>query len=132
MKSWASLRLKIMLAALAAVGVLAAASLVQNSMLESELRVYAEKHADEFRDGNSEVAYTVTVAREFVIFGQPMGKITAFARPKGAEGMGILQAVDYHYLKQDGDWINTDSGVCTHEGCISNAEGAFARAASDS
>ena len=127
MKNWASLRLKVLLAALAAVVVLAGASLVQTSMLTNELTAYAETHAEEFRDGEHEVAYNVVVEREFVLFGRPVGKITTFARPVGAEDTEILNAVDYHYVKQGGEWVNTDSAACTHEGCLSGADDAFAR-----
>lgn len=127
MNNLGSIRLKVLLAILVAVGVLAAASVVQTSMLERELVAYAEAHAEEFRDGKHEVAYTITVGREFGLFGQPMGKITTFARPLGAEGTGILTAVDFGYVRQGGQWINTDSGICTDDGCISGAEGAFAR-----
>lgn len=127
MKNMASIRLKVLVALLVAVGVLAGASLVQTSMLEQELTAYAETHAEQFRDGDHEVAYTITVGREYGLFGQPVAKITTFARPKGAQDTEILTAVDFGYVKQAGQWINTDSGICTHDGCISGAEGAFAR-----
>jgi len=128
MKNLGSLRLKIMLAALVAVGVLAAASMAETWMMKNELSAHGEAHAEAFRDGENEVAYTVTVSREFGLFGQAMGKVTAFARPKGANDTDALHAVDYFYVKQGGEWINTDSGSCTHEGCLAGADGAFARA----
>ena len=131
MKSASTIRTKVLLAMLAAVVILAGVSLVQGMVLKSELIAYAEQHAETYRDGEHEVAYTVTVGREFVLFGQAFGKITTFARPMGATGTEILQAVDYQYVKQGGEWVNTDSAMCSHEGCISGAEGAFARVATD-
>lgn len=131
MKKGLPMRTRVLLGTLAVVAVLALVSTVQSTMLRNELFVHAQELADANRGDGEESAFTVTVARPFVLFGEPIGKVTTFSRPVGAETNEVLMAVDYQFVKQDGKWINTESAMCMHDGCITGAESAFAHAGHD-
>lgn len=121
-------RTVVLLALLVAVLVFAGASQVQSYLLKNELEAYAVAHAETDRDEAHEVAFTITVARTLGLFGEPVAKITTFRRPIGDTENTRLSAIDYTYVRRDGQWINTDSAGCTHEGCLAGVDEAFARA----
>ncbi len=119
--------LVLVLAFLACVGIANAAHI---HWLTRDLAQAAQTAIDEERNAHSgeetvRLATELTVTKAFVVFGDPVGKLTLFVRstPDGQEPQTFV--LECFYARQAGEWVMTDSGRCRDGACAVRAEEAF-------
>lgn len=105
--------------------------------MKSHLSVFAAEKVLEFQKtaaqtgevlGEANVTATITAAREYGLYGQGFGKVTVFMRTQARDGSNNYSAIEFYYqLMNDGQWVNTESAMCTGSECRVSAEKAFAR-----
>jgi len=116
------MRTKVLIALLVAVILLGGASAVQTHLLRGELKALAQVHQAEFEDPGKNVTSLVTVSRDMLVFGTPRAKIEVFQMDQGS---AQVTGIEYHYVKEDGEWRNTESGICHGTACQTRGVEAF-------
>lgn len=102
-------------------------SLAEEASMRSAVTPFAEEHAAEFAAEGHDVTSLVTVSREAVLFGTAHAKVEVYVRPPGPENTEVISGIEYHYIKENGAWRMTDSGMCSGEECRERGLAAFAR-----
>lgn len=95
--------------------------------LENELRAIAETKESELTSGRIDVetAFLVTATKEYLIYGNVSGKVEVYIR--SSRSGGRLTGVDYFFTRDNGEWTETESGVCSEEECQIRGEKAFGK-----
>jgi hypothetical protein len=153
MKKWGVRQWILALALLAVIG-LAAGSLVDTYLLKQELRAFAAEHETEYRATDTDketgktmylVTTTVTAWREFGVFGPASGTVSLYTfnlnwNEKQAEEARELDSerwraghgnyvpyggVKFHYVKENGAWVFTESGQLDSDWCVVEGPRAF-------
>jgi len=123
-----NLRAKILIGALLALAAVWAVSSFQVRSMEKQLDVLAQQRAQEARAGGAEVTTNVTVTRQYLLFGQPKGKIEVFSRVNSGPQAGQIESIAYYYARQHGKWTCLESGRCSGPECQLRGREAFAAA----
>ena len=138
---------KFLLAVLVFLGFLWTVSYTQTKGLEKELSYVAEEKIREFvgaDEGDTlEVAVPViTVSKRFVLFGKTTAKVAVYMRPLEPEeseddhtspeygdhqNYGDISGIEFLLDRENGDWIDTESGQCSSEQCQLEGKKAFKR-----
>ncbi|MCF6285218.1 MAG: hypothetical protein L3K26_08505 [Candidatus Hydrogenedentes bacterium] len=64
------------------------------------------------------IAAEVTVAKPYVLFGSPVGKISVYVEQKSLGDSAKIVGYDFFYERQpDASWRETESGACASEQC---------------
>ncbi len=120
----------------------------QDLMAEAESRIAAlEKSAEGTEAEGTLFASTVTVTREYGLFGAPTAKVAIYTYdPHAAEeleekvesGEEIdghvhrpVTGLEYFFSKEGDDWNNTESGECGAESCQVDGRKAFTKSGID-
>lgn len=140
-------RTKVLLAILVLLGFLWAVSYAQTRSLEKELSYVAEDKIREFVGADEgetlEVAVPViTVSKRFVLFGKTTAKVAVYMRllePEDSEDdhassehgghhhHGDISGIEFLLDRENGVWIDTESGQCSSEQCQLEGKKAFKR-----
>lgn len=146
-----SRRAKILGAAATSLGILWAFSFAETKNLEDELVGFGVQKAKEII--GSELEYEaavpiVTVSRRYILFGEPTAKVALYIRPEGGregeeEGkehsdepdheehghkhFGNISGIEYFLTKENGRWVERESGSCSSEQCQLQGNKAFKR-----
>ena len=107
-----------------------AATIVDTYLMERQLWVLAEEKAAELAPGPPgdaaprEIPIDVSAARQYGAFGQGIGKVILYFTENG-----FYSAVQYFYVLENGEWVNTESFNCTDTDCQDDAREAFRKMA---
>ncbi|MBI5092697.1 MAG: hypothetical protein HZB26_09680 [Candidatus Hydrogenedentes bacterium] len=127
-KSGSNLRLKILLGLLLLCVIDVAYEKVWGNMLARSLKPFAEEKMAEFSKNpgglKEEYASGVSAAREYVMFGERLGKVSIYIRSSD-EGGEHYSEVDYFYEKDGSGWKFKESGGCDESQCRPEAMRAF-------
>lgn len=153
MKKWGIRQWFLALALLGAVG-LAAGSFVDTYLMKRELRAFAAEREMEYRATATDkesgqtmylVTTTVSVWREYGVFGPAAGKVSLYTYnltwdEKSAEEARAADAqrwrsghgtyvpyggVEFHYVKEEDQWVFTESGQLDSDVCMLEGPKAF-------
>jgi len=123
-------RTQILVGLLGLVAAAGAAAKAETLSLERELKEIALNKEVEFKiDGSGKAAKTevvsaVTASRRYLLFGEATGKVSVYVQ-SGDGDNGALSGVEYFYTRVGGDWVVTESGMCTSEACHVEAQELF-------
>ncbi len=123
------LRTKALLGMLALLGVTFAVNAAHVQLLENELQVIADTKASELarskRSGQIvDTASVVTATKEYLVYGQVYGKIEVYLKDERRAGRFV--GIDFFFSRGDGEWTETESGMCTDAQCQIRGAKAFA------
>lgn len=123
------LRTKALIGLLALMGVTFAVNAAHVQILENELQAIADTKSSELarskRSGQVvDTASIVTATKEYLVYGQVYGKIEVYLKDERREGSFV--GVDYFFSRGDGEWTETESGMCTDAQCQIRGAKAFA------
>ena len=123
------LRTKALLGLLALMGVTFAVNAAHVRLLENELQTIADSKASDLarskRSGQIvETASVVTATKEYLVYGQVYGKIEVYLKDEKREGRFV--GIDFFFSRGDGEWTETESGMCTDAECQIRGAKAFA------
>lgn len=107
---------KRIVAAVLLLGVFAGWYFYDMSTLHAEAQPILADLIAENQTPGMEVAGSVTVAREAVIFGTPLAKVEVFFRAS-ADAASPISGIEYHYVRGEEGWRLTDSGMCSSDRC---------------
>ena len=98
-------------------------------MLEKELGALAKEKVTYLTAGDPnmvgvKVATLVTAAKEYAVFGATSGKIEVYFRR--GENEYTLGGVEYDFIRENSEWVNTDSSQCSGADCQLRSQVAFA------
>ncbi len=123
-----SMRMKALMGLLALMSVTFGVNAAHVHALENELRVIAEeKESIWSRNANSvnvETASIVTATKEYLIYGSVFGKVEVFVKKAGNGDQ--LTGIDFFFSRDGGEWLETESGMCSSEECRIRGAKAFA------
>ena len=113
MKYWQALplRSKVLFLALFLVSAIYVYSLVDANISERDLERIAQKEIDGIHDEGNDVAYEVTVSKEYVLFGKTHGKVQVFVRQKPPRQDENIHAVNFYYNREGGEWKSDGSAA---------------------
>ncbi len=89
----------------------------QQRILEADAAPLVEKAVEEFKEPGLDVVSQLTVTRDPLFFGSPRVKVEVFVRPTGSTEPNAIRGIEYHYVRDNNQWILQDSGSCTSEQC---------------
>lgn len=123
------LRTKALFGLLTLVGVTFAVNAAHVQLLENELQSIADTKASELarskRTGQIvDTASIVTATKEYLVYGQVYGKIEVYLKDERREGSFV--GIDFFFSRGDGEWTETESGMCTDAQCQIRGAKAFA------
>lgn len=128
-----SRRMKVLLGLMAVSLAGLAADRIQAAVLARSLRVVAKQRIleqeinDPWLATTRNITATVTAAREYVLFGRPIGKVSLFLREKNPmSGHFQYEEVDYFYAKGARGWKFEESAGCADDECQRLGTRAFA------
>jgi len=100
-------------------------SAYDQSRLKDSVDPIVETRADENASEEVDVASSVTVTRESVLWGAPMAKVEVYMRAKDGPAVGKITGIEYEYVLEDGEWRFMNSGACSGEECATRGRAAF-------
>jgi hypothetical protein len=125
-------RLGVLVTVLGGVLVLWGVSYAQARSLERELRLIArvleyenQERLEELVTRPVRVTSVVIAAKDYLVFGQAVGKISVYMLVEDSGGNKKYHGVEYHYLKTDKAWTLTDSSSHGHNDSTEPARLAF-------
>lgn len=106
-----------------------AATTLQIHALENDLEAIAQEKIAEFTTGpnplppGAQTVASVSATKKYLFLGQTSGKIEVFIRQAGQDS--TITGYEYRLERQDGKWIETDSGACAGGECQLRGQDAF-------
>jgi hypothetical protein len=93
--------------------------------LEKELHSLAQSKIEELRppgkglkDFMGRIAAEVVVAKPYLVYGVPTGKISVYVEHPGTIGEPKIEGYEFFYERRpDASWKQTESGRCVSEQC---------------
>ena len=93
--------------------------------LEKELRTLAQSKIEELRPAEKgmrrfmgRIAAEVVVAKPYLIYGTPNGKISVYVEHPEPDDDVTIEGYEFYYERRpDASWIQTESGRCVSEQC---------------
>lgn len=116
--------LAVLIGALAAVG-------IDQHLLRTELKGVVQAKENLLTEGafvatEHELESTAAVSRPYVLFGEPSARVAVYAQSaRSQDGEAHYTEYSFHFARQDGEWVELDSGVCRGAECQERAEDAF-------
>ena len=103
---------------------------VDNYRLRESLALSSQDEVAHYQEAflnqpDTETVTVVTVGRDYVLFGDTVGKVDVFIKTTPREGSTRYSGVEIGFKWQGDTWIMTDSGSCSSEECIVKARKAF-------
>lgn len=98
--------------------------------MQAGLQVLADEKLVEFQADTPEdpahltrMGAAVVVAKPFVFFGDPAGKVSVYVEETAPDGESHMEGFEYFFARDDnGDWIQTESGRCASEACTTEGK----------
>ena len=107
-----------------------AATIVDTYLMERQLWVLAEEKAAEMAAGPPgetpppEIPMDVSAARQYGAFGPGIGKVNLYFA-----GNGFYSTIQYFYVLENGEWVNTESFNCMDPDCQDDSREAYRKMA---
>lgn len=117
--------LRIAVPALVALCLAGAANQLHIHRLQKGLQVLADEKLAEFQaesppelGGTARMGAKVVVAKPYVFWGTPAGKVSVFIERPAEDGDAHIEGFEYFFARNGaGEWTQTESGHCTSDSC---------------
>lgn len=122
-----TIRIGALTAILFAAAVVWGVTVFDESRLKNSVEPIVDTHATENAGPGVEVASSVTVVRENLLWGVPHAKVEVYVRAENDTADGKITGIEYEYVFEDGEWRFTNSGACSGAECATRGMQAFAK-----